>query len=114
MENDEKYSNIIDISEKNNKRTETKIFKIEYLGQNVSKNNEFKNWNNEMKTKYGKTYKLFYCSEEGLYFYGLRDSVIANHFILLIVQNVVNHSAIFVQNILNIKKIILNFVALKD
>lgn len=69
MENDEKNTNIIDINQDINK----KIFKTDFVGQNINKNREFIVWKNKMNIIYGKTDKLFYCSEEGLYFYSSKS-----------------------------------------
>ena len=43
-------------------------FKPEIKGQNMKNNTKFINWKRKMEVNYGNTDKIFYCSEEGIYF----------------------------------------------
>ena len=44
------------------------IFKIDYKGQNLKKNNQFLNWKNMMLEKYGYNAKIFYCNLDKIFF----------------------------------------------
>ena len=46
-----------------------KIFKADYKDQDLNNNRQFMDWKNKMDYEYGETDKLFYCSEDALYFY---------------------------------------------
>ena len=69
MENDEKTTNII-VDNNNSSFRKLEYFKADFVGQKVKKLKEFKKWNNEMKKKCD---YLYYCSNDGVYFYELDD-----------------------------------------
>ena len=45
------------------------IFRIEYKGQNIKKNEKFLNWKNMTLEKSGKEAQLFYCNKDNIFFY---------------------------------------------
>ena len=63
MEND------LNINDKLISMAENK-FEIEFLGQNLNKNESFIQWQTEMKKIYGNDAKLFKCKEDKILYYG--------------------------------------------
>ena len=70
MENDIKEKEI----NEDNLGLNENVFGIEYIGQNLKKNEKFLNWKNIMLEKLGNEAKLFFCKNDKIYFYGYVSS----------------------------------------
>ena len=74
MENENsKGINFIENRQQNKLET---VFKLDYINQNLKKNNEFQVWKFSMILKYGNNAKLFQCKKHNILFYNSNDGYI--------------------------------------
>ena len=64
MENDSKEKEIYE----DNSISNENMFRIEYKGENLKKNQNFLNWKNMIFEKYKENAKLFYCDKDKVFF----------------------------------------------
>ena len=53
-------------------------FQIEFVGQNLEKNESFIKWKNKMKEIYGNDAKLFKCRKDKIYYFGKKSDCLKN------------------------------------